>query len=190
MSDDKYQLISNFCNWCKKFNISNFVTIDPGFNTAMAYWHIAALKEGGCPHTLSFSVPSAMHKEEKIEYAWQYFEQNITHLSTLPKFLSKVDFVYIEDTQLWQESLVSVTSAARGDLLTLDKLIGGYMHMLFKDRICYNLIPARQWKGQMSKEATRLRVKREIGIDYGKNDHLHDAVGMGLSFINNWKVSK
>jgi hypothetical protein len=182
----KGEILHNLSQWLDTFGLNNFITMDTGFNTAMAYWSYNQIAEFIMPNIRFFSVPTALPKEEKLNWAWKNFDTTLQYFKN--KF-GTISCVYIEDAVLWQENLTSLTSGSKGDLLTLSKLIGGYCNACRKVGIHYNLIPAQQWKGQMKKAATASRVYRELMFT-SSNEHIIDAVGMGLSFINAWKVSK
>lgn len=93
--------------------------------------------------------------------------------------------VVIEMPGLFSGSAVSQAAAARGDLFKLSILVGmlidtaimvGDMH-----NIC--LVPPQRWKGQLTKQAVRMRIKRAYGSRHSGRwpDHVEDAVGMGLA---------
>jgi hypothetical protein len=56
-------------------------------------------------------------------------------------------------------------------------------------RVPFKLITVESWKGQVSKDVVKRRIMREKGWMF-KNDHMTDAVGIGLSMINKWRVTK
>jgi len=200
MIKDLDGFIADMIAFMGQWKIKSFVTVDPGWNTSCAYWSIASLREITnykipLPDIQYFSVPKLLTKEEKLISAWEQFE--IAKNYYLDRW-GDTNWWYIEDAEFWIEnntsqksafgkgSLKSEVSGSRGDLLTLSKLIGGYANIVKPN---FNLIPAQQWKGQMSKAATTIRVQREIGFT-SNNDHIIDSIGMGLSFINNWRVTK
>jgi len=162
-------------------------TVDSGYNTAMAVWRGAMIDLDmiHMPKIEYFTVSDAIkQKEDKLMTAWAKFEHALLQHPD-------IGMVFIEDTALWQESLTSLTSGSTGDLLTLSQVIGGYAMICFSHGIRFKLIPAQQWKGQLNKGAVARRIIREMGEAWQfKNDHITDAVGMGLSMINDWKVTK
>jgi hypothetical protein len=158
----------------------NMVTIDPGFNTAIADW--STLQDVAPPDVSFFTVPDTITvMEDKLAWAWVRFEEIMYRI--MPAI------AYIEDTALWQENLTSLVSGSSGDLFTLTKLIGGYCHVCMNLRIKFKLITVESWKGQTSKDVVERRIIREKGWMF-KNDHITDAVGIGLSMINKWRVTK
>ena len=179
MTPAQEKTVNNFFNFQANEGIATFLTVDPGFNTGAALWALNSGPRGYAPMTQFFTVPK-MAPVDKVRYAWDRFETILEALHP--------DRVYIESTELWQDNLTSLTSGSSGDLLTLTILIGGYAHACFRRSLPFVLIPAQGWKGQMNKKVVQRRVFREIGTEY-PNDHLSDAVGIGLSLINNWRVS-
>lgn len=160
----------------------SMVTIDPGYNTAIADWYNTGVLDIDPPVVHYFTVPIIIKgTEEKLSWAWTKFEEIMYRI--VPKI------AYIEDTALWQENLTSLASGSSGDLLTLTKLIGGYCCICMALRVPFKLITVESWKGQVSKDVVKRRIMREKGWMF-KNDHMTDAVGIGLSMINKWRVTK
>jgi len=109
-----------------------------------------------------------------MNYLWGKFKELILELQPTS--------VYIEGVALWSGSLKSMTSARQGDLFELSYLIGGYCKACTDAGIKFILISPTRWKGQMNKNAVKLRVYRAIKLSY-KTTHETDAVGMGLSLM-------
>lgn len=173
--DQRDRLHVNMDAFCNKNSIESFLTVDPGFNTGAAYWH----RNCDGPGTEYFIVPGK-GTSHKLKWAWDRFDDLLE--------CRDPDAVFIESTQLWQESLTSLTSGSTGDLLTLTLLIGGYARICQTRKMMFELLPAQQWKGQMNKDTVARRIFREIGLRF-PNSHVTDAVGMGMSLINEWRVS-
>ncbi len=99
--------------------------------------------------------------------------------------------VYIEGAGLWGDSLKSQTSAARGDTFKLAYLVGAYVAEVQRMGMCAIIVDAREWKGTLSKEGTKLRVARIMGDVDKYNEHEIDAVAFGLSFVEAvWKLKR
>lgn len=165
-----------------KLNIlNNILTVDTGDNTGIAYW-----KGNLFPHVDQIICPVWNIKKINTQlcYMWDQFESIILCFKNLQK-------VYFEGTNVYRSSLVSMTSATRGNLTKLNYLIGGYANMCFKNGIEFEIITAQQWKGQMSKEATTNKIKLLNGQTYS-SEHITDAVGMGFGIMKmlSWRIEK
>jgi hypothetical protein len=110
--------------------------------------------------------------EEKVQDLFIKFDNYIdTH-----KYIKNAA---IEGMQVWQNSLVSMTAATRGDLSLLSYIIGAYAASCIRHGITLHL-PSPQWKGQLTYDALAIWVKRITGIEYS-SEHCLAAAGMGLS---------
>ncbi len=94
--------------------------------------------------------------------------------------LLKPSIIVIEWPEVWGRSAKSMASATRGDLGKLFYLVGGLGEVARRTspRLPV-LISAREWKGQLSKKAVGMRIKRRLNLEY--QNHEEDAVGMGLA---------
>ena len=94
---------------------------------------------------------------------------------------TRPDRVWLESAEYWgQDNEKSTKSVMQWDLFKLQTLVGVYYRIARSLGIDCQMIFAREWKGQLTKDATKARVKRVTGNVY-PNDHITDAVGMGLS---------
>jgi hypothetical protein len=156
----------------------HIATVDPGWHTALAVWSGDWL-----PEVKMFNAPrrsDGVTDENRMAYQWSNFR-------ILLNARTFIDHVIIESVELWSEALVSMAAAQRGDLFTLATLVGGYAAIANEYKCSFELIPAKQWKGQLTKLATKKRVYRFWdGMDFdsqsytGFNDHAIDAIGIGL----------
>ena len=160
-------------------NIFNRVlTIDPGDNTALAYW-------GGnlYPDTQIIRLRPKernLRREEQLVLMWDRFEYQITRYHP-------INTAYIEGVQVWAGSLKSLTAARKGTLLKLVYLIGGYCKIMDNHGIEFHIINPQEWKGQLSKQAVANRIKRITGNTYN-TEHETDAVGIGLSMMKQKEI--
>lgn len=169
---------ANIAHYLTDNKLSNFISVDPGYNTAcVCFWKEAC-------HSI-FIRPSPMYSNNEIDKIY-YLCDNFS----FALIEHKPDLVIIEGTAMYQESLKSITSASKGDLLKLNRLIGAYIHVAIENSINVKLIAPQEWKGQMSKKATMLRVKREVYLPEKLNEHIIDALGIGLSLVNNWRKTR
>ncbi len=93
--------------------------------------------------------------------------------------------VIIEGVQIWDNSQKSHVSAVSGDLFQLSYLCGVYMAACIEREIQAFVVPVSIWKGQLTKHATATRVNWILGETY-PNEHITDAVGMGLALTDKW----
>ena len=146
--------------------------VDTGKHSAYAYF-TGTLK----PYVGSFSYNKPIKDiEHYLSLMSNKFESTLYNFSTQYKEIDLITFEYIEK----YDSLKSEVSISTGSLFKLGLLIGMYCEVAYRLGYRYRLLLARDWKGQLTKEATALRVKRINGQTY-KTDHITDAVGMGLS---------
>jgi hypothetical protein len=151
-------------------NPKRVLTIDPGLHTGIALHNHERVLE-----TAVFSAKKQDILENKIS----------TLLATIsvltPRFgvRVKADLVIIEGVQVWQ-SAASHAAAARGNLSLLAYIVGAYYGLFaFELGIPTIIIEPTAWKGQLTEEALRERIRRETGAVY-ENEHILSAVGIGV----------
>lgn len=150
----------------------SLLSIDPGDHTGWAYYkQNEELYPIVGQLTLSKPKKKVLTMHEQLSQLWERFDALLTSLMPVS--------CAIEDVQLWGGSLISNTSAKRGDLFKLSKLIGGYGYLCYKHSVNTIYIPAMEWKGQLTKDAIKHRIKKINGVVYS-TDHITDAVGIGL----------
>jgi hypothetical protein len=160
--------------------LRNILTVDTGDNTAIAQWlghKFPFVSDITCP------VWKIKEQNEQLKYMWLAFKNELTNI--------KICKVYLEGTNVYRNSLKSMTAATRGNLTKLDYLIGGYANICCQMNIDFEIITAQQWKGQMSKEATAAKVKLLNNKTY-ETEHITDAVAMGFGIMGmlNWRIEK
>jgi len=135
--------------------------------TAYAYW-----KGDSSPVVGQFNAKSKQVKtpEEQFASLWKKFKSVVTGFN--PRR------VVIESVQVYA-SAHSMMCATTGDLIKLTLIVGGYCNILDREGIKYELIPAVKWKGQLTKEATKVQVQLINGETY-RSEHITDAVALGL----------
>lgn len=143
------------------------LTVDTGLTTAWAFWNGTVF-----PQVDYFTCPKNLNQIDRIKYMLTCFEAKIALLSPVKIILEMVEF--------WEGSDKSRMATVRGDTFTLALLIGAYVAKAIEYKINVELLTAREWKGQLSKEATAWRVAHINGQFY-INEHITDAVAMGLS---------
>lgn len=161
----------------KYFN--RVLTIDPGDNTALAYWN-GDLYPDTKIISLKPTVRRTFTREEQLVLMWDKFEHKLRRYPT-------INTAYIEGVQVWAGSLKSLTAARKGTLMKLTYLIGGYCKVMDNLDIEFHIINPQEWKGQLSKQAVANRIKRITGNTYN-TEHETDAVGIGLSMMKQKKI--
>lgn len=166
--------------------LNRAATIDPGWSTAVAMW-----SGDWVPKTTMLKLPRELtgnraSAEEKLTEMYRQFYDWVHHYENS----QSIEHIIIEDVELWSEALVSLTAAERGDLFMLAKLVGGYCAIAADEDMSFELVMAKEWKGQLTKEATAKRIHRIWdSLDIDLNDcpnfsqHAYDAIGVGL-----WKA--
>lgn len=156
----------------KSNNKTNFLSVDPGWNTGLAYWQ----GDNKLPWVDIITEPGKNKKlkleEDRIEWMFQKFEAKI---KALPPVYDKC---FIEGSELWTSSPVSMAAAARGDTFGLAYIIGGYMFTCMKYRLGVEIINPKKWKAQLNRLKLTYRLNTLLGVEY--KEHIREAVGLGL----------
>jgi len=155
--------------------LKNVLSIDPGDHSGWAYW-----KGDLFPIVGQFDVSHRKEiriLEDQLAYLWKLFSENFSLL--LDKY-HNTKYVFLEGVEFWEGSLKSVTAAKRQNLMKLAYLVGGYANEARSRGVEVRILPARQWKGQMSNKVLEKRVLSINGQFY-ESEHILNAVGIGLS---------
>jgi len=154
------------------------VTIDPGLNTGIALW----------TDDWELSAWEIMKNEVKDKDRKAMYHDIIEMTNRLKYFVSHSiviksrKFAAIEGVGFWSSNLTSRTAASTGRIFRLAYQVGMYVRCL-KSECGFKkvIVPeASYWKGQMDDEAVKLRVKRNLGKLPTDNQHVLDAIGIGL----------
>lgn len=97
--------------------------------------------------------------------------------------LTKPQRVILEGVERHAGSTAGMAALDSGDLWTLAYLVGGYAATALAVGCTVTIVTASQWKGQLNKAAVAARVRMANGVEY-PNDHVTDAVGIGLATAN------
>jgi len=153
------------------------MTVDPGIGgTGIAYWDMIS-RGRSKPH-----LPDTVKAITSKEPVWESKVEAITATFSGVLEALKPNWVIIEFQELWAGSASSMASASGGSLFKLTYLTGQFGKAV-NDR-CPNmavLIGPSGWKGQLSKKAIDLRIRRAFGKKVKFPNHVSDAVGMGLA---------
>jgi len=146
------------------------LTVDTGVNTGVAIWESGALTS-----TKLITTRKTFLKEEKISDLYHKFDRLLDK--------EKPDLVILEGVSFWADSEKSKVSAKTGSLTLLSYIVGLYYAACLKhDVLCYDIL-FQDWGGQLSAKKVAERVQRKTGfiVDKDKDQHIADAIGMGLS---------
>ena len=150
------------------------LTLDPGLrHTGWAVFGVQAktlIKSG-----VSLRAPA----EPQLKAAAEQAIQLEYMLSCDPT----IGMIACEFPAMWG-SHKSFASAVRGDLLILTYLVGSLGFAVYRQRGHghFHAIPVQAWKGQLTKEAVIIRIKKVIGPRKIRN-HEADAIGLGLIML-------
>jgi hypothetical protein len=168
-------------NWIKCHAAMRLMGVDPGYNTGMAMWECDQFKYG------FFAKPVKVKEEiEIMKYMAHNFEEWLSRWN--PHMVIIENVAYWGDDSPTRTSKLSDVSSARGDLLKTHNLIITYVWCCINRGITPVLRTTMQWKGQLTKNATTLRLYREIG-DFSHrdiNDHAEDALAIVVSELHGW----
>ena len=144
------------------------LTVDPGMATGWAIW------EGPNPRKPSIYG--------QIRVAHSNLETDLSELFKRFTEIQICERVCIEYPGIWQHSATSMVAAFSGDLIKLATIVGGFAAIAKRSDAILTLLPPQRWKGQLSKDAIKMRVKRATGIDE-RSSHINDAIGIGLYLL-------
>lgn len=157
-------------------DVSGHLFVDPGFNTAYCYWDLINSNKGN--YIVSQCSVIGKDVEIKFKNLWLYFRQMLDKLEP--------EHIVFENVDFRSGSLKSVTSAKRGNLLNLDRLLGGYLCLTDYFNLKYSLYTAIQWKGNMNSSAVNSRIAYLTNKEF-KSQHIADAFGLSLSVMGIFK---
>lgn len=143
-----------------------FVTIDPGINIGLALFD-QNNKEPFYTKVIQSNQGTWEVKSKAILLAFEYEIRKISSW--------KVEQAYIEKPA-FQEQGKGLVAAREGSFFKLVCVYGGMLWIMEK---YFNIHEMEvNWKGQMDKAKVNMRIEKSIGNKY--QDHIADAVGMGL----------
>ena len=142
--------------------------VDPGNNgTGIAIWN--EFKKENLPvHVKSYSRKT--------------FDDYMVLLAELIKEYD-VEKVYIEQAAYHGTgSVKGQAAAAKGDLIKLAELIGGFRAICYLSESYVELVPVIKWKGQLPKEVVKKRILK-VWEGCTATNHDWDAVGIGFYLL-------
>jgi Holliday junction resolvasome RuvABC endonuclease subunit len=150
------------------------VTVDPGLDgTGWAVWspnEVIPMASG------SVSVSGMEAWEKRAYYTARGLAEAID------------EFMFQSIVIEWPEHFTSAkgkAAAVRGDVHKIAYQCGVISAVIYgMAHVQANLLPVRDWKGQMPKSVVTRRIKKRLGstacAKFGNTTHEWDAIGMGL----------
>lgn len=154
--------------------MATLISVDPGMNLGWAYW-----VEGDL---IDYGQITAKHRTLAEDLFYLFHEFDDVALRLQP------EKVLIEYPNVWEGSAVSAAAQASGDLLKLAAIVGGIgaISACHGADVAY-VLPGK-WKGQMGKDAVKMRVRRALGVEE-RSSHMNDAIGIGLWSFGKFKIA-
>lgn len=154
-----------------------FVTLDPGQRTGVAIWRADFFPRLEAPIGCQLWTPGAGARE------WSWSDRCLRMAERIRVFLREypVKNVYCELPAFF-EGEKGHAAAAKGDVVKLSYLVGVYAGICHTRGVPFQLVPVREWKGQLSKSIVKARIQRKLGGENCGNyrGDIWDAVGIGL----------
>lgn len=154
----------------KSINLHYELFIDPGINTAYSFFigSVVPVDTG----IIKTDKLMRQTKENYIRFMGDLFSNLLSDKE--PTMLT------IEEPEFWGTSFKSMTAITSGSLFHLNAIVYTFCDRCAVASIPFKLVKPREWKGTMSKEATKKRVEIITGMKWD-NEHIIDSIGMGLS---------
>lgn len=155
------------------------ITCDMGKNTSIAYWD-AFTGKLLCIKALRFSDLDVV----KIpQYALDTMNKINSYFKKRKHSDAQIKLIILEGVSVWGNSARSTVANKTQSLTKLAYYVGGVAALCKVGGIPVKIQNAQEWKGQLSKEATRLRVLRVYPELNTHSEHSIDAVGIGLNYF-------
>lgn len=157
------------------------LTVDTGMNTGWALWRYSpSINSRVFFDTWGTIKAKGKDTEERLGSLFYQFKNILC--SYLPHY------VYLEGQEMWSGNVTSVASAGSGSLFKLSYITGMYFGEVCEAGARPIIVNPTQWKGQLTKNATDLRIQRAF-INFPKvreqlekeSEHARDAIGIGLA---------
>jgi len=158
----------------KRFRL---LSVDPGDNTAWAYWRNTFSPEVG-QITLNKNECTGLYSQ--FQYMWNHFDLVLTS--------KKPNMCVIEGVEVYAGSLKSYVASKKTkfqdvpSLFKLAYLIGGYMNICDNHCVKFEIVSYRKWAAQLSETAIKVQVKHIMNKNYS-TIHKYCAVGIGLNYL-------
>lgn len=143
-----------------------WASVDPGIHTGITFW-----KGQDYLNTEQFNCPRSVEKIECFDVMGHKMKRMLRDYRST--------FLAVEDMELWEGSLTSMTSAKRGDLFKVTGLSAIYAYVALDLGLEVRLVLAREWKGTMQHAQVIYRVSKWVDVT-GMTDHKVDSIGIGL----------
>lgn len=151
----------------------SFISIDPGIETGYAIWS----QQGELRTFGVISHGPRMEWLARTELTCGSLDQILAANPELAEMVCEWPQYF--------ESEGGRGSAASGDLIKLVFMVGRTAQLAAYRGIRFLPVGVNSWKGQMSKEAVKARIKKRLGeaATVGIYKHAWDAVGIGLDHL-------
>ena len=155
------------------FQIPNGIwwSVDTGLNTAIAWWN------GSDLHGYSLIEPVGNGWDQQADNFVQKLDAVLNNCTPLK--------VFYESPSYFGTGYGKV-AAKSGSLVKLSVIVGMLRATVTRRGIDVQKIEVRDWKGQMTKQATKLRVEKRLERKIDEVDHIIDAIGIGLYVKGIW----
>lgn len=151
------------------------MSVDPGLNTGIVHWI------GNCVADVKSLRASKKTVDpiSRLVSIWDQFEEALASL--------KPALVLIEDQWFAETSIVSLTSAKRGNLKLLTWITGGMVQLVTQYDFSIRMIRPIDWKGNLPDNVVQSRVELILGRKF-PDIHTYCAVGIGLYHQQRWEL--
>jgi hypothetical protein len=154
----------------KKINLNYELFVDPGINTGWSFFTGEVI-----PSDIGIIKTDKLTRQTRENYI-RFMGELFSNLLND----KEPSMVTIEEPEFWGASFKSYTSITTGALFHLNAVVYTFCDRCAIQSIPFKLVKAREWKKNMSKEATAKRVELITGKKYD-NEHILDSIGMALS---------
>ena len=146
-------------------------SVDTGLNTGIAWWN------GNDLHGYSLVETSGKNWDEQADSFVAKLDQILDACTPMK--------VFYESPSYFGAGMGKV-AAQSGSLVKLSVIVGILRGSVTRRGIDVQKIEVRDWKGQMSKQATKQRVEKRLAKQINEVDHIIDAIGIGLYVRGVW----
>jgi hypothetical protein len=155
------------------------IGIDPGIHTGICIYN-TKLNE-----IFIEEITDIKYRKDDIPVRVSYMGVQLDKIFVkYNKYIFENDvIVLIESTHIWGNSLTSITSATRGNLMLLSYITGVFIVITNQYNYKIKLVSPAEWKGQLPDEIVRQRNEKFFKVKGIKSPHLHSAMGLVKFFM-------
>lgn len=148
----------------------NFITVDIGGRANEGTAAAIFTKKDKAPTFTKTFYSSVEVWEYRVNHICLIFDQFLTELNLQC-------MIFLEQPEFW-DTHKGMTAARSDSLFKLIFLYGRLYEICVRHKCNPVGLPAKEWKGQLSKDQVAFRIKKKLNMEF-KGD-VADAVGMGL----------